>query len=85
MRKVVVAIGIGMVVTLVLFALGFFAIRAGNPTLGMTLFWHYKLMTVLFPEYDAAHNPILWISVFLGFIIYGTLAYVALDFLRRAK
>ena len=44
MRKAVVAISIGIVVTLALFALGFFAIKAGHPTLGMTLFWHYKLM-----------------------------------------
>lgn len=95
MRKVVLAIAIGIVVTLVLLGLAFAADAAGHPGIARALFWHNGVLQSVVPLNNigsAAHpvyegTPLNFLafcaSILLGFIIYGAAAYVALRFGHR--
>lgn len=94
MRKVVVAIAIGIMVTLALLGLEFAADALGYPGIARVLFWHNSVLQSFVPLYNigsAAHpvyegTPLNFLafcaSIPLGFVIYGVLAYVALRFVR---
>lgn len=95
MRKVTIAIAIGVVVTLTLLGLAFAADAAGHHGIASALFWHNSLLQSLMPLNNigtAAHpvyegTPLNFLafcaSIPLGVFIYGVTAYVALRSVRR--
>jgi len=95
MRKVAIALAIGVVVTLALLGLAFAADAAGHPGVARALFWHNGVLQSLVPlgNIGAAAHPVyegsplnffaFCASIPLGFAIYGVAAYVVLNFVRR--
>jgi len=95
MRKVAVALVIGVVVTLALLGLAFMADAAGHPGVARALFWHNGVLQSLVPlgNIGTAARPVyegsplnffaFCASIPLGFVIYGAVAYLVLNFVRR--
>lgn len=95
MRKVALAIVIGIAVTLALLGLAFAADAVGHPGIARALFWNNGILQSLVPLNNigsVAHpvyegTPLNFLafcaSIPLGFVIYGAAAYVALRFVHR--
>jgi hypothetical protein len=93
-KRIMLAMLIGVTVTLLLIASSFAADDAGHETLSNVLFWQNWLLQALVPAPDigAAEHPfaegtpltfIAWFaSVPLGFVIYGVAAFAIM---RRPK
>jgi hypothetical protein len=75
----------GVAVTMLFFVATIVTSLSGHETVARALYWQDSLLQTIVPLHSIGLDSIsLYASIPFGFIIYGTLAYIALHFSRRS-
>jgi len=94
-KRMWVAVAIGIFITLILLALAYVASSAGMKTLAQVLFWQNSVLQELIPSHNIGtlENPVyegtplnflaFACSIPFGFMIYGIIAYIMLSYRKR--